>query len=514
MAVISGTTIQRHLSPRIVTIPASDTSISITDLQDTLQDLEDDELSMVWPKLRVTSGGEDLGGGVTVGLTMELQNTQIAFAPRTVSKSSGTVTTADAAGTTLIDSTATFITDGVLPGAAIVNITDQSATTVISVDSETQLTHYALNDGTDNDWDMSDAYKVWNETQCEISGGNVVAVDSGGSSISAIRPTFGTQVLKTSSSSATAISQAALEVGLFNNVVTYDEVNGFAGTGTTGSGEIIGTPTTPSNNITDAISIATTRGFDIIYIKGTANIGASPSLDNWNFEGDNSSKSKIIFTSADTGDTSYRNLHIEGGMNGAIYAEDCSIGTITGIGCTTNDNEFKNCNLEGDITFRSDNTKRVKFINCSTTTDALINIDVNDATGYISMLGHQCRVQFKNVTQPIYVHVSGKGMELFLDSSVTAGYWEIHGDVSYTDNSTSVGSIDYDDTASLVWLHEVEAEGNITAQQAMSVGLAALAGEVSISGNTITFKTPNGNVTRIVSTTDTSGQRTAIALTP
>jgi len=514
MAIIAGTTVAWQLSPRVITIPASDTTVSIVDVQDTLQDLEDDEEGMVWPHLRNTTGGEDLGGGVTVGLTMELQNAQIAFAPRTTSKSAGSVTTANAAGTTLIDSTATFVTDGVLPGAAIVNITDQSATTVISVDSETQLTHYALADGTDNDWDMSDAYKVWNETQCEVTGGNLVAVDGGGSPISAIRPTFGTQVLKTSSSSATATSQAALEVGLFNNVVTYDEVNGVAGTGTTGSGEIIGTPTTPSNNIADAISIATTRGFDIIHIKGTANLGASPSLDGWNFEGDNSSKSKIIFTSADTGDTSYRNLHISGGMNGAIYAEDCTIGTVTGVGCTTNDNEFKNCNLEGDITFRSDNIKRFNFVNCQTTTDALINIDVNGTTGYISILGHQCRIQFKNVTQPIDVHISGKGMELFLDSSVTSGYWEVHGGVSYTDNSTSVLSFDYDDYATLVWGKEIEAEGNITAQQAMSVGLAALAGEVSISGNTITFKTPNGNVTRMVSTTDTSGQRTAIALTP
>jgi len=69
-------------------------------------------------------------------------------------------------------------------------------------------------------------------------------------------------------------------------------------------------------------------------------------------------------------------------------------------------------------------------------------------------------------------------------------------------------------TAAGVWSYVIESEGNYTAKDAMNIGLAALAGEVSISGNTITFKTPNGNVTRMISEADADGQRTSIILTP
>lgn len=214
MAVIAGTTVNWRLSPRVVTIPVAQTTVSVTDLQDTLLALEDNtntEDGMLFDHLRNTSGGEDLGGGNTVGFTMELQDTVIAFAPRTTNTSSGTATTANAAGTVLIDSAATFQTDGVLPGAKIVNFTDKSVSSVISVDSETQITHYALADGTENDWDSGDEYKVWNEVQCEVNGGNLVAVDLVPAAINPIRATFGTQVLRTSSSSATISDQSVAE---------------------------------------------------------------------------------------------------------------------------------------------------------------------------------------------------------------------------------------------------------------------------------------------------------------
>lgn len=67
-----------------------------------------------------------------------------------------------------------------------------------------------------------------------------------------------------------------------------------------------------------------------------------------------------------------------------------------------------------------------------------------------------------------------------------------------------------------VWNTIVEPQGGYTAKDALNIGLAALAGEVIVSpdGNTITFSTPDGVITRMVSTTDNKGNRTAIALTP
>lgn len=72
---------------------------------------------------------------------------------------SGTATTANAAGTTLIDSSGTF-TGNVSINDVVYNETDLSYGIVTSIDSNTQITHTTLSGGTDNDWDVSDAYSI------------------------------------------------------------------------------------------------------------------------------------------------------------------------------------------------------------------------------------------------------------------------------------------------------------------------------------------------------------------
>lgn len=53
-------------------------------------------------------------------------------------------------------------------------------------------------------------------------------------------------------------------------------------------------------------------------------------------------------------------------------------------------------------------------------------------------------------------------------------------------------------------------ETSFTLRQAMRLMLAALAGKLSISGNTVTIRDVNDTVNRIVATTDADGQRTAV----
>lgn len=108
---------------------------------------------------------------------------------------SGTVTTANAAGTTLIDSAATF-TGNVAVNDIVYNETDGSFGTVISVDSNIQITHTTLSGGTENDWDSSDAYSIatpyvytdllfsgnTNDVDNTTSPPNVVAISKSGTS--------------------------------------------------------------------------------------------------------------------------------------------------------------------------------------------------------------------------------------------------------------------------------------------------------------------------------------------
>ena len=58
----------------------------------------------------------------------------------------------------------------------------------------------------------------------------------------------------------------------------------------------------------------------------------------------------------------------------------------------------------------------------------------------------------------------------------------------------------------------VESAGNYTAQQALSIILAALGG-VTTTGGTV-LKTPDGSATRIAATINGSNERTAMTVTP
>jgi len=66
--------------------------------------------------------------------------------------------------------------------------------------------------------------------------------------------------------------------------------------------------------------------------------------------------------------------------------------------------------------------------------------------------------------------------------------------------------------ATAVWATQVESEGTYTAQQVMSILLAACAGITSNGGATL--ETPNGNANRITATTNASNERTAMTLNP
>jgi len=70
-----------NLSPRVIEI-LTVTDITIQSLSDQIRDLEDEPAMLAYPKFMVTSGKQSLGGGAFVGITIELQNTQVSFTAR------------------------------------------------------------------------------------------------------------------------------------------------------------------------------------------------------------------------------------------------------------------------------------------------------------------------------------------------------------------------------------------------------------------------------------------------
>lgn len=201
--------------PRIIHIPEPLLEVSVQDLIDTVAAQQADLDNLIYAAINpVLNGGkQDLGGGLFVGLTTSLSNARISFDARKLSTAQGAVTTGDINGVTLNDASATFISDGIEPGAWVVNVTDASICSVIRVNSETQIITDGLADGTDDQWGIGDVYKIFNVEQGEVSEGNAVSTDYQGNPIKAILPTAGIQVIRSLDVSA-ALLDAAISGGL------------------------------------------------------------------------------------------------------------------------------------------------------------------------------------------------------------------------------------------------------------------------------------------------------------
>ncbi len=83
MALRTDVTVDWSLSPRVITVASPSLTITIQDLDDTLRNLESKiHTGMQFGKLCDASGKNDLGGGTQTGITLTLQNAQLAFAAR------------------------------------------------------------------------------------------------------------------------------------------------------------------------------------------------------------------------------------------------------------------------------------------------------------------------------------------------------------------------------------------------------------------------------------------------
>ena len=447
MAAIIPLKVLWHLSPRIILIYAPYTQVSLQDLSDSIKNVEDEPVNLSYPYLIKTSGKEDLGSGVYVGLTAELQNAQIAFQQRTKSDSSGTVTTANSQGSILKDSAATFITDGIQTGDTILNINDKSVTTIISVDSETQITHFVLEDGTNNDWEVGDEYKIWNKIQCEVGGGNLVAVDNNRNTISAFVPSFATHVIRTSSSSATLQELSAIQYSSFNGGVTIDVINGVSGTEFP-----IGTIEAPINNLTDALTIAEERGFKKLYILESMTFGGTNNFSDFIIRGASHVNTVVtIADSAESSNVTFENCHVIGVLDGGSHLANCMIGDITYV-----NGHLRNCGIYGTITLAGN--EDAILMDCGLVDpDSPPIIDMGGS-------GQDCIVQdwsgaitFKNLTTANKITVQIDGGKITLDSTITDGIIDINGIGLLIDNATSYttlttsGLLNRENIANNVW---------------------------------------------------------------
>jgi len=436
-----------HLNPRIIKILAPITTISVQDLTNQIKDWEDESSNLSYPVLISTSGKESLGGGTSVGITAELQNAQIMFEARTESDAEGTITDSSNSNSILTDDNAVF-TYIISPGDSVFNMVTGAVATILSIDSATQITHEPLDDGTVNTWTYGDDYKIWNKIQCEINGGNLVAVDTDGNDISPFLPSAFTHVIRTSASSATLQEQEDIQFSAFEGGIWVDAING-----TTGTDFPTGTPRQPSNNLTDALTISSTRGLDKLFIIGDLTFVNSDNVDAKEIIGESQSKTTLTFNAgSSTSGTEFISSTIAGTLVSPSSFTLCDIENVTfdNSGSTI---VTKECILTGPITLSSSFTGKIIVLD-SNSGDLVTVLDINGALiDDILIRKFAGEWDVRNVTYS-YSHIDMDMLsgDITLDSTCTDGIINIRGISNLTDNSNG-STID---TSGLIFANELQ----------------------------------------------------------
>lgn len=414
------------LSPRIITVDAPSTEVIMQDLHDTLVVLETSPNGMDEPQIIASVGKEELGGGVAVGITCALQNAQLSFEPRVVVSEQGTVTTPDANGKTLIDSAATFIANGVTRGSIIDNETDGSHATVLRVVSEIELICDGLQGGTDDQFDSSDVYDIFPVVQCNVAGGNLTAVDDVGDPLDPIFPSFGTQIVRTASSSATLQELEAVQYASYQNAVWLD-----TGSGNSGVAYPVGTREFPVNNLADAVAIASVKGLSVLQVLASITLDAGTVLDNFTIRGRSITTTQITMSAAASCiDCIFENCTIDGVLDGGATIDGCVVLDLTYV-----KGFIRNSLLQGTIQLSGGEMARILDCHSDVPGVTTPTIDCGGSGQAVSIRNYNGGIKLINKSGSESVSIDMNSGQIILDATVTAGTIVCRGVGKLTDNS-------------------------------------------------------------------------------
>jgi len=281
--------VHSYLSPRIMEVLTAK-DITVQQIIDACREWEDTVVGLSYPYLIDAAGKEELGGGVTVGITATLKNTQIMFTTRSTPLDDGSGRTCDANDTTgkqLYVDDANFVADGVAVGDTVFNKTTGAMAAITEVVDLHTLNHFELSGGSNADWTSGNEYIIYNNEECSVTGGNLVAVDDSDVAMSAFMPSPNVYLRTTSSSSATLQEIEDIQYALFADAVWDETLGDHTTVGTYGE-ELVTKADIASNSSTVQISAISGT---VVYGTETGGTYASTlSKDNayWQITEDNS----------------------------------------------------------------------------------------------------------------------------------------------------------------------------------------------------------------------------------
>ena len=422
--------------PRIIEVLAPADEVTIQELVNLCREWEQSYEGMAYPQIIQASGKEDLGGSVSVGITAKLLNAQLMFTGRTTPINGGACTTGDSSGKILIDAGGHFITDGLYPGCTVFNATTSAMATVSRVVSETELRSFRLSGGANAEWHVLDQYAVYPNVQCSISGGNLVASDDIGATISPVLQSPNVQVVRTSSASATLQELSAIQYASFNGGVTVDELNGSEGTEFP-----IGTQETPVKYFTDALVIAQSRGFFTFYIRGSCTVNTGRDFSaGYRFEGQSPALTRIyVNNNANVSNCEFVNCFLDGILDGDTYIQHCTIGDLHYV-----NGQIQDCAFTGTVELAG--ARRTSIYGCYSNVNPTTYpvIDMGTSGQDLSLKGYSGLLKITNLSADNFISIDLDSGKMLLDSTLSNGVINVRGVGLCVDETTGSALVNVD----------------------------------------------------------------------
>jgi len=271
---------------------------------------------------------------------------------------------------------------------------------------------------------------------CTISGGNIVAVDADGNDLDPRLPTAYTSVDRTASASATLQEQAALQYSSYSGGVTVDSGSTYSGTEYP-----IGTPQAPVNNLSDALDIATEKGFSTFFILGDITIGSGLDFTQMTFIGESIDKSEFtVDADANVTECEFYEAKLQGVLDGQCKVKECEILNVNYISGVV-----ELCILSGEIVLGGGAS--AYFLDCwaGTLLGVPPSIDMGGSGQTLVMQNFNGYISWKNKSGASdQANASLNAGWIILDSTITAGSITIIGTGTVENNSTGTAVVNTD----------------------------------------------------------------------
>ena len=193
-----------------------------------------------------------------------------------------------------------------------------------------------------------------------------------------------------------------------------------------------GTLQEPVNNLTDAMTIATERGFGTIFVLGNATIDIGGDYSGMVFIGESQIKTSLtISAGANVLNCEFYNAHISGALDGNTRLENCLIGDINYVS-----GFLESCVLaSGIITLGGSNIAHL--LNCMSGVPGTNTpvIDMGGSGQELSLRNYNGGIELTNKTGSDNVSLDINSGHVILDSTVTNGTIVVRGVGHLTDNS-------------------------------------------------------------------------------